>query len=67
VGAGVTTGTAVAGTGDGVAIGVAVVAGVLAGDGAEAAAAPPQAARANVAMADSKSRREGMATVPRWW
>lgn len=66
VGAGVTTGTAVAGTGDGVAIGVAVVAGVLAGDGAEAAAAPPQAARPNVARVDSKSRRERMATVPRW-
>jgi hypothetical protein len=56
VGAGVATGIGVAGTG----VGFAVAAGVLGAEGAEAAAAPPHAASPNVAMVDSKNRRESM-------
>jgi hypothetical protein len=60
VGAGVATGRAVAGRGDEVGMSVAVVAGATADEGADAAVAPPHAASPNVAMVDSKRRRDRM-------
>jgi hypothetical protein len=65
VGASVAAGIAVAGRGDGVGMSVAVVAGAVADEGADTAVAPPHAASPNVAMVDSKRRRERMSKYPR--
>jgi hypothetical protein len=62
VGVAVATGIAVAGGGVGVS--VAAVAGA-ADEGADTAVAPPHAASPNVAMVDSKRRRERMSKYPR--